>query len=135
MKTRRRARRVTLETLYEYDLANHPAFEVFARRLQDHPLESAGVDFAQRLIEGVVSRRRLRELTVARLGAAPGSMDALVRVTGDARPVRSLLRPRAWLPLLVPGAGGEKGGHRHRRARRRGRTGGSNAPEAPHSIG
>ncbi|MEJ2746684.1 MAG: hypothetical protein P8183_02020 [Anaerolineae bacterium] len=43
MKTRRRARRVTLETLYEYDLAEHPAGEVLQRRLQDNPMEIAGV--------------------------------------------------------------------------------------------
>jgi N utilization substance protein B len=66
MKTRRRARRVTLETLYEYDLANHPAFEVFARRLKDHPLESAGVTFAQRLIEGVLRHQDEMDALIAR---------------------------------------------------------------------
>lgn len=65
MKTRRRARRVTLETLYEYDLANHPAFEVFARRLQDHPLESAGVTFARRLIEGVLRHQDEMDALIA----------------------------------------------------------------------
>ena len=66
MKTRRRARRVTLETLYEYDLANHPAFEVFARRLKEHPLESAGVTFAQRLIEGVLQHQDEMDALIAR---------------------------------------------------------------------
>lgn len=66
MKTRRRARRVTLETLYEYDLANHPAFEVFARRLKDNPLESAGVAFAQRLIEGVLRHQDEMDTLIAR---------------------------------------------------------------------
>jgi N utilization substance protein B len=66
MKTRRRARRVTLETLYEYDLANHPAFEVFARRVKDHPLESAGVAFAQRLLEGVLRHQDEMDELIAR---------------------------------------------------------------------
>jgi len=54
MKTRRRARRVTLETLYEYDLADHAAGEVLQRRLQDNPMESAGVEFASQLVTGVI---------------------------------------------------------------------------------
>ena len=66
MKTRRRARRVTLETLYEYDLANHPAFEVFARRLADHPLESAGSEFARGLIEGILRYQKRMDELIAR---------------------------------------------------------------------
>jgi len=54
MKTRRRARRVTLETLYEYDIANHSPGEVLQHRLQDQPLESSGVEFASYLIHGVI---------------------------------------------------------------------------------
>jgi transcription antitermination protein NusB len=55
MKTRRRARRVTLETLYEYDLAGHPVGEVLQRRLQDNPMDNAGVEFASQLVTGVIS--------------------------------------------------------------------------------
>jgi len=54
MKTRRRARRVTLETLYEYDIANHPLGEVFEQRLLDNPMEKTGVEFASQLIQGVI---------------------------------------------------------------------------------
>ena len=46
MKTRRRARRVTLETLYEYDIANHDPDEVLEQRLEASPMERAGVEFA-----------------------------------------------------------------------------------------
>ena len=53
MKTRRRARRLTLETLFEYDLANHDPIKVFQRRLDEQPLESTGVSFATKLIKGV----------------------------------------------------------------------------------
>jgi N utilization substance protein B len=66
MKTRRRARRVTLETLYEHDLANHPPYEVLAQRLADHPLESAGVDFAERLIAGVLENQEQMDTLIAR---------------------------------------------------------------------
>ena len=54
MKTRRRARRVTLETLYEYDIAEHPVGEVLQRRLQDNPMDNAGVAFASQLVTGVI---------------------------------------------------------------------------------
>jgi len=54
MKTRRRARRVTLETLYEYDIADHLPGEVLQRRLQDNPMESAGVRFSSHLVAGVI---------------------------------------------------------------------------------
>ena len=57
MKTRRRARRITLETLYETDLANHAPFEVLARRLEEQPMESTGVEFARRLVEGVIEHK------------------------------------------------------------------------------
>lgn len=55
MKTRRRARRVTLETLYEYDIAGHLVGEVLQRRLQDNPMDNAGVEFASQLVTGVIS--------------------------------------------------------------------------------
>ena len=50
MKTRRRARRVTLETLYEYDIANHDPDEVLEQRLEASPMERAGVEFAERCV-------------------------------------------------------------------------------------
>jgi N utilization substance protein B len=55
MKTRRRARRVTLETLYEYDIAEHPVGEVLQRRLQENPMDNAGVEFASQLVTGVIA--------------------------------------------------------------------------------
>jgi transcription antitermination protein NusB len=57
MKTRRRARRVALETLYEYDIADHPPGEVLQRRLLDNPMEKAGVEFASHLIQGVIKHQ------------------------------------------------------------------------------
>lgn len=66
MKTRRRARRVTLETLYEYDIVEHPVFEVFQQRLTDTPLETAGVEFAQRIITGVIEYQDEMNSLIAR---------------------------------------------------------------------
>lgn len=57
----------------------------------------------QKAVEEVVSRPALREAVVSRLAGAPGSLSALIRVTGDGAPLRSLLAPRAWLDLLARG--------------------------------
>lgn len=66
MKTRRRARRVTLETLYEYDLADHSPGEILQYRLQDHPMESAGVEFASYLVQGVIEHQDDLDKLIAR---------------------------------------------------------------------
>jgi N utilization substance protein B len=66
MKTRRRARRVTLEALYEIDLAGHPPYEVLERRLLDQPIESAGAEFARKLISGVLEHQSNMDHLIAR---------------------------------------------------------------------
>ena len=66
MKTRRRARRITLETLYEYDLVDHPAFEVLGRRVSDQPMESTGIEFARDLIRGVIENKGWMDTLIAR---------------------------------------------------------------------
>ncbi len=65
MKIRRRARRVTLETLYEYDIAQHPLDEVLQYRLEDSPMENAGVDFATFLVYGVVEHQAEMDKLIA----------------------------------------------------------------------
>lgn len=55
MKTRRRARRIALETLYEFDIADHPAGEVLQRRLIEEEVDSAGTLFASELVQGVIN--------------------------------------------------------------------------------
>ncbi len=57
MKTRRRARRIALETLYEVDLANHLPGEVLQRRLAEETIDSAGSDFASALVMGVLQHQ------------------------------------------------------------------------------
>lgn len=66
MKTRRRARRVTLETLYEYDIAEHPVGEVLQRRLQDNPMENAGVAFASQLVTGIIAHLNDIDMLISR---------------------------------------------------------------------
>lgn len=66
MKTRRRARRVALETLYEYDIVNHLPGEILERRLLDHPMENAGVEFASGLIQGAVEYQEEIDKLIAR---------------------------------------------------------------------
>ena len=56
--TRRRARRVILEALYEIDLAGHRPGEVMARRLQEQEMESVGVEFAHKLLYGVLEYQK-----------------------------------------------------------------------------
>ena len=65
MKTRRRARRVALETLYEYDIAAHQPGEILQRRLEENPMESSGADFASRLITGVVEYQEDMDILIA----------------------------------------------------------------------
>jgi flavin-dependent dehydrogenase len=59
----------------------------------------------QRAIEQVVSRAALRQAFLERLAARPSAFDALLAVTGDSSPVRSLLRPRVVSALLLPAIG------------------------------
>ncbi len=66
MRTRRRARRLTLEILYEHDLAEHPAHEVLSRRLLEQPMEKAGAVFASKLTQGVVEYQAQMDAIIAR---------------------------------------------------------------------
>jgi transcription antitermination protein NusB len=66
MKIRRRARRLALEVLYEYDIAEHSPGEILTRRLEDQPLETAGVEFASKLIHNVVRYKEEMDRLIAR---------------------------------------------------------------------
>lgn len=66
MKTRRRARRATLETLYEYDIVGHDPDEVLEQRLEANPMERAGVEFAEQLIHGVIAHQEQTDRLIAR---------------------------------------------------------------------
>jgi N utilization substance protein B len=66
MKARRRARRVTLEVLYEYDIARHPAGEILQRRLEANSIDSAGAQFASQLVQGVLDNMDGMDILIAR---------------------------------------------------------------------
>jgi len=66
MKTRRRARRTALETLYEVDLVDHPLGEVLQARVDDHPMESKGVAFSSTLVRGVLEHQEPIDTFIAR---------------------------------------------------------------------
>ena len=66
MKTRRRARRVTLEVLYEYDIARHPPGEILQRRLEANSIDSSGVEFASQLVQGVMNNMEGMDILIAR---------------------------------------------------------------------
>jgi transcription antitermination protein NusB len=66
MKTRRRARRVTLEVLYEYDIAQHPPGEILQRRLQANQLDKAGTEFASHLVQGTLKYMEGMDVLIAR---------------------------------------------------------------------
>jgi N utilization substance protein B len=57
VKTRRQARIVALQTLFEVDSVNHPAELVLSQRLQETPLPTDGEVFAKQLILGVLEHR------------------------------------------------------------------------------
>ena len=66
MKTRRRARRIALESLYEIDLVEHPAGEVLQRRFMDQSIEQAGAEFASKLVTGVMQYQEQMDILIAR---------------------------------------------------------------------
>lgn len=57
MKTRRQARILALQTLFEVDSVNHPVNLVLSQRLQETPLPSDGEVFAKQLALGVLEHQ------------------------------------------------------------------------------
>jgi N utilization substance protein B len=66
MKTRRRARRVTLEALYEIDITDHHPEDVIQRRIYDQPMESSGIEFAFKLMNGVLEYQGGMDILITR---------------------------------------------------------------------
>jgi N utilization substance protein B len=57
MKTRRQARIVALQTLFEVDSVHHPAEVVLAQRFAEKPLPAEGKAFARQLVMGVLEHQ------------------------------------------------------------------------------
>jgi N utilization substance protein B len=66
MKTRRRARRVTLEVLYEYDMVQHPPGEILQRRLRANQMDTSGAEFASHLVQGTLNYMDGMDILIAR---------------------------------------------------------------------
>lgn len=66
MKMRRRARRVTLEALYEIDATDHLPEDVIQRRIYDQPMETPGVEFAYKLMNGVLEHQEEMDILITR---------------------------------------------------------------------
>lgn len=66
MTTRRQARCLTLEVLYEADIASHSPHEVMERRLLEQDLDSRGVTFAHKLMDGVLKFQKAMDNLISR---------------------------------------------------------------------
>lgn len=77
MKPRRRARSLTLEVLYEFDVAHHDPNRILARRINEPklgeeeiddevPLTAAGITFARDLLNGVLNYQEAMDKLISR---------------------------------------------------------------------
>ena len=69
MKTRRQARVVALQTLFEVDSVNHPAEVVMVQRLEDKPLPTEAAAFAQQIVNGVLENRPQLDRIIAEMAS------------------------------------------------------------------
>ncbi len=70
MGSRRRARGVALQALYELDCTSHKADAVLARLVYDEEVDEETYDFAATLVRGVMEHRREIDAVIARHAAA-----------------------------------------------------------------
>jgi transcription antitermination protein NusB len=66
MKPRTRARALALQVLYEVDIANHSAAEVFQLRLVETPLPDELAEFARQIIFGILPLTHDLDALIAR---------------------------------------------------------------------
>ena len=57
MGSRRKARTVALQVLFEVDAVGHDATEAVERRLEEATLSEEGADFVRELVDGVLTNR------------------------------------------------------------------------------
>lgn len=77
--TRRQARILAFQTLFELDTTGHAAGEVLARLLEETPLPSAAAEFSRRLVSGVLQQRSEIDRIISQ--AAPAwPLDQMARV-------------------------------------------------------
>ena len=66
MTTRRQARCLTLEVLYEVDIAHHAPSDVMERHMIEQDLDSGGVEFAHKLMDGVLKFQEAMDRLISR---------------------------------------------------------------------
>lgn len=66
MKARRRARRLALEVLYEYDIVAHAPGDVLQRHLNEEPVERVVAEFAGQLLFGIVEMQTQMDTLISR---------------------------------------------------------------------
>jgi N utilization substance protein B len=89
MKARTRARGVALQALYEIDLVDHPAADVLRKRLEDEELSADLVEFARRILFGILPLRASLDEVIARY-APEWPLDQIAPID------RNILRMAAW---------------------------------------
>jgi transcription antitermination protein NusB len=89
MKPRTRARSLALQVLYEVDIANHPADEIFKLRLQDEPLSDDLAEFARTIIFGILPLTVTLDHLIARY-APEWPLDQIAAID------RNILRIALW---------------------------------------
>jgi N utilization substance protein B len=66
MKTRRRARELAIQALYEVECTGHPVEEVLDQRMAEKPLNAEGAAFLRATVTGVLSSRAVLDAQIAR---------------------------------------------------------------------
>jgi len=89
MKARTRARGVALQSLYEIDLVNHPAVQVFQDRLEEETLDDELAEFARQILFGVLPLREQLDRVIARY-APEWPLDQIAAID------RNILRVAVW---------------------------------------
>ena len=89
MKPRTRARSLALQVLYEVDIANHPAADVFRSRLDDSSLSNELNDFARQIIFGVLPLTNNLDHLIAKY-APEWPLDQIATID------RNILRMALW---------------------------------------
>ena len=89
MKPRTRARSLALQVLYEVDIANHPPGEIFKMRLEDTPLPDDLVEFARKIVFGILAITATLDHLIARY-APEWPLDQIAAID------RNILRMALW---------------------------------------
>lgn len=89
MKPRTRARSLALQVLYEVDIANHPAAEVYKLRLEEFPLTDDLAEFARQIIFGILPLTHELDQLIAKY-APDWPLDQIAAID------RNILRMALW---------------------------------------